>query len=386
MKRRELFIGGLAGALGSMTGCKHRHTTVPDVDPDVGKKNHPETVAVSVAVSPGKADEVRARLEDHVFEVAAPGVHYARMLLLPDNQLLLTAVFDDDREAFLQLMARNAERTDRVLSLTVGYPPEGAANSEVFGQWVTDNARPNLMLYSAFSDGSEPAMREATVLRSEFLHLVRDVQRDPSSVEAAYTKFIANNRKRLDTHEENAVDQLTPVQLTSPRRQNPFTMVFDVRPDQVKRTMDTLKIGQWAIDNFHIHPLKQIPTVHYARFYEITRTKLLFCSVYDGEWEQYVTDFAVHIPNKLDKVWGGAVGYPKGGAADAPALQKFLEERRIERDYFYSAQSDATVKALQSSLRLGGKLVGFSKRAPTDGPALVRHIDRFVREHQAWLA
>ena len=379
-------MGGVAGTLGWLSGCHRRSTTIPDVDPEVGKKNRPETLTAMIPIREGRVDELKARLEDHVFEEASPGVHYARMLVLPGNKLMLASVFDNTREALLQLLQRNAVRLDRVLSLTTGYPAAGATARFELDAWLKKYTLPNMLLYSAFSRGSELAMREATELRREFLKLVQASTRDPAGVERAYTRFFADNRNRIHTHEDEAVDQLTPNQLTAPERQNPFTMVFDIHRDWIKRLRDTLKVGQWAIENFHIHPLKQIPTVHYARFDAISDTKILFSSIYDGEWEQYVSDFAVHIPKKLDKVWGGAIGYPKNGAKDAPALQKFLEDHRIERDYFYSSQADATVKDLQASLALGKKLVRFSKDAPTDATRLARHIGRFVHEHQALLA
>ncbi len=386
MKRRQVVKGGLAGAVGAVAGCHRRGTTIPDVDPSIGGDNRPETLTVCVPIRAGQLAEVHARLEEHAFETPSAGVHYARMLVIPGGHLVLAAVFDNTREALLQLMERNAERVDRVLSLTEGYPAAGAAARFELDAWMKQRALPNMLLYSAFSNGSELAMREATKLRREFLTLVQSTVRDPAAAEHAYSVFLANNRSRIDTHQDEAVDQLTPTQLTAPDRQNPFTMIFDIRKDWVKRLKDTLAIGQWAIENFHIHPLKQIPTVHYARFDKLSDTRILFSSIYDGEWEQYVSDFAVHIPGKLDKVWGGAVGYPKGGAADAPALQKFLEDHRIERDYFFSSQAGATVKDLQASLALGKKLVRFSKDAPSDAARLVKHIDRFVREHQTLLA
>ena len=383
MKRREMLSGALTGV--ALAGCKRRKTTVPDVDPEIGEKSTPETIAALLPIESGQADEVRKRLEDHAFETATPGVHYARMVVLPeDNALLLSGVFDNTLEALLQLMGTNAARVDHVLSLCEGYP--GAADRVPLENWLKAHEAKTLMLYSAFSRASEPAVREATQLRREFLKFVESVQRQPAQAEDAYTKFLEANRARIDTHRESAVDQLSPSTLTAPEDQNPFTMVFDLHEDWVKRLEKTLTDGQWFLDHLHIHPLEKIPTVHYARFAQITRTRILFQSVYDGEWEQYLADFAVNIPKQLDLVWGGAVGYPKSGAADAAALTKFLDSRRVHRDYFYVAYADDTVKEIQASLALGEKLIRFSKEAPADAERLVRHTERFVHRHQELLA
>ena len=383
MKRRD-FLGALAA--GAAVGCKRRSTTIPDVDPDIDAKNVPETIAVSVPVKSGQMDALHERLEAHVFQRASTGVHYTRMVPLPDlGTLLISGVFDDTVDPFVELLHVNAATVDPVFSLTEGYPTGGAADREALQGWLSDHSLDSLMLYSAFSRASEPAVREATQLRKEFLRFVQAVQRDPDTAEAAYTTFLSDNRDRIDTHREAAVDQLTPARLTAPEAQNPFTMIFDIREDWVKRLDKTLTDGEWVLRHFHIHPLKKIPTVHYARFARITRTKILFESVYDGEWDQYVTDFAVNIPKQLNLVWGGSTDYPKGGAQDAPALAAWLDAKRIDRDYFYMGYANATVKDIQASLELGAKLVTFSREAPAKGSALVRHVERFVHTHQELL-
>ena len=365
--------------------CKRRKTKIPDVDPDIGEKVAPETIAVGMKIKTGQKDALHAQLEQHVFEHPTGGVHYLRMLPMDDDTLLLSAVFDSDINALLSLCAENATRLDEVLQHVEGYPSGGAEDLASMHDFLEDNEMETMLLYSAFDRASEPAVREATQLRQEFLKFVRDVQRNPDGAETSYTAFLEANKRRIDTHSEASVDQLSPTALTAPERQNPFTMVFDLREDWVERLNKTLTDGQWFLDHLHIHPLKKIPTVHYARFARIHRTKILFESVYDGEWEQYVSDFAVHIPTQLDLVWGGAVGYPAGGAADAPALAEFLEEHRLERDYFYTAYSDETVKEIQASLSLGEKLVTFSKDAPAETTKLVNHVERFVHRHQELL-
>ena len=383
MGRRTLCMGVASTAL---VGCKRRKTTVPDEDPDIGEKVVPETIAVRLPIKPGAKDALHAQLEKHVFEHPVGSVHYLRMLPFDDDTLLLSSVFDADLNALLNLLAENATRVDEVLSFTQGYPQTGAADLKAMRGFLQAHEAKTLMLYSAFDRESEPAVRESTQLRREFLKFVAATQRDPSQAEAEYTAFLQANRKRIDSHEEDAADQLSPAALTAPDRQNPFTMVFELRPDQVKRFNKTLTDGQWFLDHLHIHPLKNIPTVHYARFARLSQTRVLFESVYDGEWEQYVADFAVHIPTQLDLIWGGAVGYPAGGAADAPALAKFLEDHRLPRDYFYMSYANKTVKDIQQSLALGKKLIRFSKEAPAEGSRLVKHVERFVHRNQALLA
>lgn len=380
MRRRALCLGAASSAL---LACKPRPPAIPE---DIGEKVVPETMAVLLPIRPGHSEALHAQLEKHVFEHPVGEVQYLRMLPLHENTLLLSAVFDEDLNALLNLMAENATRLDSVLVHTQGYPAGGAADVHAMRRLLRAHETKTLMLYSAFDRASEPAVREASVLRLAFLDLVKSVQRDPASAGASYSAFLHTHQVRVDTHAEGAVDQLSAAALTAPDRQNPFSMVFEIRDDWVQRLDRTLKDGEWFLHHLGIHPLRQIPTVHYARFARISRTKILFESVYDGEWEQYVSDFAVHIPKKLDLVWGGAIGYPPGGAADAPALAKFLGERRLPRDYFYMSYSNQTVKEIQKSLALGEKLLWFTREAPSGGPRLVKHLERFVHRNQMLLA
>jgi len=380
LRRRTLCLGAASSAL---LACKPRPSVIPE---DIGEKVVPETIAVLLPIKAGQNTALHAQLEKHVFEHPVGEVHYLRMLPIDDTTLLLSAVFDADLNALLNLMAENATRLDPVLSLTEGYPAGGAADTAAMRSFLKLHESPTLMLYSAFDRASEPAVREATPLRLEFLEFVKAIQREPAAAGASYAAFHHDNHVRIDTHSEGAADELSAAALSAPDRQNPFTMVFDIHEDWVKRLDKTLEDGEWFLDHLNIHPLRQIPTVHYARFAKVTRTKILFESVYDGEWAQYISDFAVHIPKKLDLVWGGAVGYPAGGAADAPALAQFLEDRRLPRDYFYMSYSNQTVKEIQKSLALGKKLIRFTREAPSGGERLVRHVERFIHRNQSLLA
>jgi hypothetical protein len=355
-------------------------------DPDIGRADRPESLVVLVPIRAGKSSELHERLQSHVFEVPRAGVHFARFTIMPGDQLLFSLVFDDHRRIALDFLSRNAKTVDLVFSLCEGWPPEGAGDLEALDRFVTAFSHPILLLYSAFSRGSEPAIRESVALRDDFLRMVHAVTVDPGRAESEYHAFLLDNRARMDLHEEGGTADLTPFRLVDPQEQNPFTMVFQLRPGQAARLDATLRVGEWAIEHFHIHPLKQIPTVHYARFASMSQERVLFASVYDGNWDQYVDDFAAMIPGKLDKVWGGAVGYPAKGAADAPALQKFLEANRIERDFFYAAEGRRTVKEIQASLALGEKLVRWSREVPPRDAALARRIHGFVREHQRLLS
>jgi hypothetical protein len=385
LSRRRFVEAAAALSLAPVAGCCHRadlHTE----DPDVGRPNRPQTLSVIVGIREGKTDALQQRLRGHVFENPRSGVHFARMTILPDDRLLLSGVYDDHRSIFIDFLVANAQTVDPLLELVEGWPPQGAHDREALDAWVTTFSHETLLLYSAFSRASDPAIRETVALRDNFLKLVRSVAYEPSRAETAYHAFLLDNRARIDMHQEGGRPDLTPLDFVSPHDQNPFTMIYQMRPDQMTRLNDTLAVGQWAIDNFHIHPLRQIPTVQYARFVRLHGDAILFASCYDGEWEQYVQDFAARIPSKLDKVWGGAVGYPTRGAKDAAALAKFLDDRRIERDFFYMAAGRRTVKEIQASLSLGTKLLRWSARAPARGDELVTSLHRFVAEHQRLLA
>jgi hypothetical protein len=83
-------------------------------------------------------------------------------------------------------------------------------------------------------------------------------------------------------------------------------------------------------------------------------TRMLFATIYDGSWDQYIDDFATAKAQGvgiLDGLWGTLEGYP---GLDSPDLKDFLVKYQVEPDFFWSAFPDSTVKRLKRAERVLG--------------------------------
>jgi len=78
-------------------------------------------------------------------------------------------------------------------------------------------------------------------------------------------------------------------------------------------------------------------------------TRLLFATVFHGDWDSYIDDFATKMPDLLDMLFADVDGYP--GIHD-PGVKDYIKKVQVEADEFYSAYPDATVKQIRKGQRV----------------------------------
>ncbi len=103
-------------------------------------------------------------------------------------------------------------------------------------------------------------------------------------------------------------------------------------------------------------PLDEIGTVHFARWVILPEHGadggLLFTSNYDGTWDEYIEDFADKAAETFQAIYSHCVDWPAGGAEDLEAFKAYIREHELEPDVYYRAYPTATVRQVQSALRL----------------------------------
>jgi hypothetical protein len=351
-------------------------------------KNHPESFMTVTPVRSGQLDALRERLRGKVFTTHSPGVHNARFTILADGHLLFTVIYDTTRTCALQFLQANAATVDEVWRFCEGYPEAGASDLNALDAFLQKWDKPVLLMFSAYIDPGEPVVREAVALRQNFLRLARTVQHDPGGILVHYDAFLDDNRRRVhaaaERHEADlaADGMMIPGSLTTA-----FTMVSQVLPgiEPMAKLRFTLGFGNFIVNTFRINPISEMTTVHYARFAMYDTNKLIFASIYDGDWLQYVQDFSVRIPFQMDKVWGNCVGWPAKGAADTDALLAYLESCTAPTNVFYSAYMDVTSKDILASYALGKALWNFTSVPPTDAQSFHARYIAFLSANQALL-
>lgn len=351
--------------------------------------NHPRSIIARCPIQQGRAAELRKRLEGDVFTVHADGVHNARFVVLDDQYLLFTAIYDVARVAVLQYLQANAVSVDEVWGHCVGYPPRGASDLSALDAYLERTDIEVLLMFNAYSDPGEPQVREAVALRRNFLGFARAVQQDPGGILTLYDAFVNDNRRRIVASGERHMAEIREMYPRIPgNKTTAFTMVTTIKPDFHSQLSlrTTLAIGDLVVNNFRVNPISEMVTVHYARFGIWDYDQLMFASIYDGDWVQYVEDFSTRIPFQMNKVWGNCIGWPPDGATDTKALRRFLEEHTVETDVFYSAYMDVTSKDILASYALGKALWNFMRTPPASTQSFRARYLAFLSANQALLS
>ena len=125
-----------------------------------------------------------------------------------------------------------------------------------------------------------------------------------------------------------------------------FMVIAPLKPGGADRLRKKFPAG------FSPAGVKQIDgvgTVHDLRFTIFAKdTMLVFCSVFDGDWDSYIHDFSTFIPEALDLTFEELEGYP---GIRSPEVKDFILKYQVTATAFYSAHPDATVKQVKSALK-----------------------------------
>jgi hypothetical protein len=86
-------------------------------------------------------------------------------------------------------------------------------------------------------------------------------------------------------------------------------------------------------------------------------TYMLFCSNFNGSWDQYVDSFSAAISGGLDKYWTKSIGYPKS----VPMLpfHRYITSNQIWTDHYYNPYPMATSNDVKAASRVKSSLIGF---------------------------
>jgi hypothetical protein len=106
-----------------------------------------------------------------------------------------------------------------------------------------------------------------------------------------------------------------------------------------QRTSDEARARRDAMGN--LHDMRVV-------FFD-NDTRMLFATVFDGTWDNYIDDFASKMPDQLDALFSEVEGYP--GIHD-PNIKDYITKVQIEADEFYSAYPNTTVKEVRKGQRV----------------------------------
>ena len=115
-----------------------------------------------------------------------------------------------------------------------------------------------------------------------------------------------------------------------------LTVIAPFSPGGAARLRSVLQMRNGNFDD-----TDRMGTVHDMRFVFLDNdTKLLFATAYDGDWDVYIEDFVVKIPDALDVFFSCWEGWP---GIRSPKAKDWIAEHQIPAEAWYVAHPDLTV-------------------------------------------
>lgn len=77
---------------------------------------------------------------------------------------------------------------------------------------------------------------------------------------------------------------------------------------------------------------------------------MLFCSNFNGTWDQYIDAFSDGIPNGLDLFWYSSTGYPH--SVPITPFKDYILHNQVDTNYYYDATPGSAQRDIKAALRV----------------------------------
>ncbi len=140
-------------------------------------------------------------------------------------------------------------------------------------------------------------------------------------------------------------------------------------------------MGSRALPSF-LDGLLGLSIIHFARWVLIKRDQwpdlgqpkqklqndyMLFCSNFNGTWDQYIDAFSDGIPNGLDFFWYSSTRYPH--SIPITPFKNYIRANQIDTDYYYNATPGAAQRDVKAALRVQAAILALAEKHKTLAPA-----------------
>jgi hypothetical protein len=127
--------------------------------------------------------------------------------------------------------------------------------------------------------------------------------------------------------------------------------------------------------------------IHFARWVIIKRDQwpdlgqgkqklkndyMLFCSNFNGTWDQYIDAFSDGIPSGLDLLWCSSTKYPH--SIPISPFKDYIRANQIDTDYYYNSVPGAAQRDIKSALFVGRAIVALAAQRTSLPPADFRKL------------
>jgi hypothetical protein len=118
--------------------------------------------------------------------------------------------------------------------------------------------------------------------------------------------------------------------------------------------LSIIHFARWAIIR-----RDQWPDLGQGRQY-LQNDYMLFCSNFNGTWDQYIDAFSDGIPNGLDLFWFSSTKYPH--SIPITPFKDYIRANQIDTDYYYNATPGAAQRDIKAALRVRRALVDLASQ------------------------
>jgi hypothetical protein len=99
---------------------------------------------------------------------------------------------------------------------------------------------------------------------------------------------------------------------------------------------------------------------------------LLFCSNFNGTWDQYIDAFADGLPNGLDLFWYTSIKYPH--SVPITPFKNYIRANQIDTNYYYNSVPGAAQPDVKAGMRVREALVELAESHGSMTPEAFRKL------------
>jgi hypothetical protein len=131
--------------------------------------------------------------------------------------------------------------------------------------------------------------------------------------------------------------------------------------------------------------LLNLSIIHFARWVIIKRNQwpqlgqgkalltndyMLFCSNFNGTWDQYIDAFSDGIPGGLDLLWYSSTRYPH--SIPITPFKDYIRANQVDTEYYYNSVPGAAQRDVKAALRVRRAVLDLAAKAESLSPAEFR--------------
>ena len=94
---------------------------------------------------------------------------------------------------------------------------------------------------------------------------------------------------------------------------------------------------------------------------ELNCDYMMFCSNFNGTWDQYIDAFSDGIPNGLNLFWYSSIKFPQ--SIPITAFKNYITFNQVDTDYYFNATPTSAQRDVKAALRVNGDLQALAQRS-----------------------